>query len=685
MKKLKKDLELLLNEEKEVRIESTLWEWKEEDKENSIERIGNWTMEYENLRKKMIEQTECEIEQMINESRKEMNINLGSKEHVEILLSGSYDYLKNKPGMKSKGLSLEAIKNWEEKDKVSINEKKILDEADIGKNSFRGIIEEIISSSVDWNLGRQVWIPKDDKSKRELVIAPWKDRIVQGALELPLKQKYSWWRSRNSIGYIPRVSREDVVQDWIEKEIWKEGWVWIVEADIKNCFPSIPFRAILASIRKWDTVNHKWNTTGSKILLDMLKKGYISEDGLERIKPIRGTPQGNVWSPVLANIVMNELDRYMMKNHKEKLYVRFADDFIVGVKDQETAENLKMELTEWVRKEIGLELNQEKTLITNWTKDPISYLGYNIRSLEKELVIKPDIKRRIKALKQKLILKTESTEGELKWTKESFRRNWKDLETLWSGVLVGNTYDKEDIIISKLIKPEIINRFGENGWYERLTSEEWLEEIGISTIYPELFITKNHIKYKKVWEENNTYLKRKEKWSLEKMLMKALNSQWLALELSHNWAGNRFGTNWKIISKSTLNKNSTLKFMRKELINGLIADPSIVEKKLLLKMNCGIVSEYSEVMAEYEKSVLLNLWVNVLIAKTVPKEKRLKLKTILKEKAEVQVTNRIKISRIIFNCNFIILPESWGSSLTLDKCKKIRLACWFISQQSEID
>ena len=113
MKNLKKDLELLLNEEKEVRIESTLWERKEEDKENSWERVGNWTVEYENLLNKKIEQTEYEIEQMINENRREININLESKEHVEILLSGSYDYLKNKPGMKSKGFDQEELNHWE--------------------------------------------------------------------------------------------------------------------------------------------------------------------------------------------------------------------------------------------------------------------------------------------------------------------------------------------------------------------------------------------------------------------------------------------------------------------------------------------------------------------------------------------------------------------------------------------
>lgn len=350
------------------------------------------------------------------------------------------------------------------------------------------------------------------------------------------------------------------MQDWIDKEIWKEGWVWIVEADIKNCFPSIPFRAILASIRKWDTVNHKRNTIGSKILLDMLKKGYISEDGLERINPIRGAPQGNVWSPVLANIVMNELDRYMKKNHKEKLYVRFADDFIVGSKDQNTAENLKLELTEWVRNEIGLELNEEKTLITNWTKDPISYLGYNIRSLEKELEIKPDIKRRIKALKQKLVVTSESTPGNINWTTLASERSLEEIEQLWSGCLIGNIYDKEDILIKKLIEPDWKNKFGGKGWIRRQKSEKLLKELGIDKLYPEMFITMNANKYKRNWIKENAYIVKRAKWSLKKRLNKALKSQWLALELKYNFAEERFGGNWSILPKSVINKNPILKF-----------------------------------------------------------------------------------------------------------------------------
>ena len=149
---------------------------------------------------------------------------------------------------------------------------------------------------------------KDDKSKRELVIAPWIDRWIQGALELPMKQVYSWNRSKNSIGYVPNISREDIIKEWFRKEIWKVDVDWIIEADIKNCFPSIPHEVILKSVRNWDNWNYKNNAIGFKILKDMLTKGYISEDRCEKIETDKGTPQGNVWSPVLANIVMDNLD-----------------------------------------------------------------------------------------------------------------------------------------------------------------------------------------------------------------------------------------------------------------------------------------------------------------------------------------------------------------------------------------
>ena len=250
----------------------------------------------------------------------------------------------------------------------------------------------------------------------------------------------------------------------------------------------------------------------------------------------------------------------MLRNHWEKLYVIFADDFIVGSKDQKTAENLKMELTEWVRNEIGLELNEEKTLITNWTKDPISYLGYNIRSLEKELEIKPDIKRRIKAFKQKLIVTSESTQWNRNWTTLASERSLEEIEQLWSGCLIGNIYDKEDILIKKLIEPDWKNKFGGKGWIRRQKSEKLLKELGIDKLYPEMFITMNANKYKRNWIKENAYIVKRAKWSLKKRLKKALKSQWLALELKYNFAEEIFGGNWSILPKSVISKNPILKF-----------------------------------------------------------------------------------------------------------------------------
>jgi RNA-directed DNA polymerase len=220
---------------------------------------------------------------------------------------------------------------------------------------------------------------------RRLGIPTIQDRIVQEAIRMILEPIYEADFSKHSYGFRPNRCTMDAVT-YIGKRLVanQHTYGWVVEGDITSFFDTLNQKKLMQLLRK---------RIKDQKILDLIWK-FLRAGVMESGKiyhTVIGTPQGGIVSPLLANIYLHELDRYMeqytnrpnrsywkKKGYANFLYVRYCDDFVVlcdGNKQQ--AEAMKQELTEFLADHLKLELSQEKTKVTH-VNDGFEFLGYLI-------------------------------------------------------------------------------------------------------------------------------------------------------------------------------------------------------------------------------------------------------------------------------------------------------------------
>lgn len=222
---------------------------------------------------------------------------------------------------------------------------------------------------------KRVLIPKGDGKIRPLGIPIIKDRIVQGALKKVLEPIYENEFLDMSYGFRPGRGQKDALRD-VDTAI-KEGLTWVVDADMKAFFDSIPHDRLMNKIAA------KISDGRVLALIRAFLKARIMDE-FDEWEPEEGTPQGGVLSPLLANIYLHDLDQLMTS--KGFRMVRYADDFVILTDSQEYAEIALELVRSWVQKN-GLSLHPDKTHVGNCLIEGqgFEFLGYRFEAGERKV------------------------------------------------------------------------------------------------------------------------------------------------------------------------------------------------------------------------------------------------------------------------------------------------------------
>ncbi len=289
---------------------------------------------------------------------------------------------------------------------------------------MRDIVQAVRQERYQWQPARRTYIPKKNGKKRPLGMPVWSDKLLAEVMRMILDAYFDGTFSDHSHGFRPgrgcHTALGEIYHTW-------KGTTWIIEGDIADCFGSLNHDLVVAALAE-----HIQDGRFLNLAKKLLDAGYLEDWKFN--KTLSGVPQGSILSPILSNILLSKLDRFVenelmpqynkgekrktnqaykslmnraqrlrrkgqkeaaqkIKQQAQKLpsidpqdpdyrrlrYCRYADDFAVAFAGPKAeAEAIKQRLRTFLREELKLELSEEKTLITHTRESAAKFLGYEI-------------------------------------------------------------------------------------------------------------------------------------------------------------------------------------------------------------------------------------------------------------------------------------------------------------------
>ena len=291
-------------------------------------------------------------------------------------------------------------------------------------DKINAIIATLRDDTFRWKPARRTYIPKKSGKMRPLGLPTWTDKVVQEVIRLILDAYYEPQFSEASCGFRPgrgcHTALRKVLHQW-------PGTVWFIEGDIAACFDRLDHQVLLGILRE-----SFHDEPFIRFISELLKAGYLEDWRFNAT--LSGTPQGGVVSPILSNIYLDRLDKYVERvlipantkgkerkrnpqydklqigeyrlrkrgrrveaqelkrqmrqipsldttdpNFRRLRYVRYADDFLLGfIGPKSEAEEIKRQLETFLRDDLKLELSLAKTLVTHARTQTAKFLGYEV-------------------------------------------------------------------------------------------------------------------------------------------------------------------------------------------------------------------------------------------------------------------------------------------------------------------